>query len=681
MNREKTRIEHLVGLASTTTDALISIDSGGRVMSWNSSAEAMFGFAQEEMLGNPLHSIIPASFHKLHDSGIERVNKGGERHVIGKTVDLEAVRKDGSQFPISLTLSTWEVEGNRFYGGIIQDITDRVKLQHDLQNALHQSKAVFDSANDAIITANSEGKILSWNHAAHEIFGYKESEVVGKSLSIIVPEHYREAHDKGLKRVASGGEQHVIGKTVELAGQHKDGRLIPIELSLSTWLSDGDRCFSGIIRDISERKFHEEIQLTQNLKFQSITETATDAIISANHEGIIQSWNKAAENIFQYTADDVMGKSLTVIIPERYHEAHEAGIARVATGGKRHVIGKSVELEGRRKDGSELPIELSLSTWSVSGKVFYSGIIRDISERKKNEEQLRAQKEKLSKKAKELKELNEEVRNKNEQLQALSNKLAKYLSRQVYTNIFEGRKDVKIESYRKKLTVFFSDIEGFTELSDRVESEVLTAALNKYLNEMSKIAINYGGTIDKYIGDAIMIFFGDPDTLGEKNDAVACVSMAIEMRNKLAEMRRDWKIMGVTTPLRIRMGINTGFCTVGNFGSEERLDYTIVGSSVNLASRLESAADVDNILISEDTFSLVSEVIKCEHQGELKAKGFAYPVNTYKVIDKYDTLDSEKEHLNAQLQGFNLSIDFDKLNYTDKIYAKEMLKKAMSKLD
>jgi len=103
---------------------------------------------------------------------------------------------------------------------------------------------------------------------------------------------------------------------------------------------------------------------------------------------------------------------------------------------------------------------------------------------------------------------------------------------------------------------------------------------------MSKIALDHGGTIDKYIGDAIMIFFGDPETLGEKEDAIACVRMAIDMRKKLAAMRREWDVLGVTTPLHVRMGVNTGFCTVGNFGSEERLDYTVVGGAVNLASRL-----------------------------------------------------------------------------------------------
>ena len=225
--------------------------------------------------------------------------------------------------------------------------------------------------------------------------------------------------------------------------------------------------------------------------------------------------------------------------------------------------------------------------------MFYSGIIRDITERKQSELKLQSQKKKLARRAKSLEKLNDEVKSKNEQLQALSNKLAKYLSRQVYTNIFEGKKDVKIESYRKKLTIFFSDIQGFTELTDRVESEVLTSALNKYLNEMSKIALEHGGTIDKYIGDAIMIFFGDPESLGEKEDAIACLKMAISMKKKLSKMRREWDVLGISSPLRVRMGINTGFCTVGNFGSDERLDYTIVGGSVNLASRLESAAGVD----------------------------------------------------------------------------------------
>ena len=581
---------------------------------------------------------------------------------------------------MELTLSSWELDGSKFYGGIIQDISDRVEIEEQLRRSEARNRSILESANDGIITANQKGYILTWNRAAEEIFGYKEQEVLGQLLTMIIPEEYRESHEKGIHRVASGGEQHVIGKTVELAGLHKDGRKIPIELSLSTWLDGDRRFFSGIIRDISERRFQEELQQATQMKFQAIAESANDAIISANHLGEVQSWNKAAENIFGYTEEEVLGGPLTIIIPDKYKAMHEAGIARVAKGGRRHVIGNTVELEGLHKGGAVIPIELSLSTWTVKGKVFYSGIIRDITARKESEEKLQKQKDRLASRAKELKELNSEIGEKNHQLQALSNKLAKYLSRQVYTNIFEGKQDVKIESYRKKLTVFFSDIEGFTELTERVESEVLTGVLNKYLNEMSKIALDHGGTIDKYIGDAIMIFFGDPDTLGEQEDAVACVKMAIEMRNKLVEMRNEWQTMGVSTPLRVRMGVNTGFCTVGNFGSDERLDYTIVGGAVNLASRLEGAAKVNEILIAEDTYALIKDEIKCEPCGEIKVKGITYPIKTYTVVDTIETLKEEKEHIKATSKGFNLSIDFEELNYADKLYAKEMLEKAMSKL-
>ena len=672
---------HLLSIANSTSDALIAINSEGKVISWNHAAELIFQHSRDEMIGQSLHAILPERFRDLHDQGIARVNSGGERHVIGKSAELAGLRKDGTEFPLELTLSAWNTEDGMNYGGIIRDITDRVAMEDELRSSEMRFRSILESANDAIITADSKGIILSWNKAAMDIFGHTEDEVVGKSLTMIIPEEYRSLHEQGIVRVSGGGEHHVIGKMVELSGLHKRGHLIPIELSLSTWVIGENRYYSGIIRDISERKLHEELRLATEMKFKSIAESANDAIISADSEGLIQSWNKAAEKIFGYTETEVLGGPLTIIVPDKFKALHEEGIKRVGQGGERHVIGNTVELSGLHKNGKEFPIELSLSSWDVNNQIFYSGIIRDITKRKEDEEKLKSHQRELAEKAQQLEKLNQEVSLKNEQLQGLSNKLAKYLSRQVYTNIFEGKRDVKIESYRKKLTIFFSDIEGFTELTERVESEVLTSVLNKYLNEMSKIALEHGGTIDKYIGDAIMIFFGDPESLGEKEDAIACVKMAIDMNMRLQEMRREWDVLGISTPLRIRMGVNTGFCTVGNFGSDERLDYTIVGGAVNLANRLESAAETDEILISEDTFSLVKDVIKCKARGQVEVKGFAYPINTYVVIGEVDKLREEEEQISAQLNGFNLSINYDKLNYSDKIYAKEMLLKAMSKLE
>jgi len=215
-----------------------------------------------------------------------------------------------------------------------------------------------------------------------------------------------------------------------------------------------------------------------------------------------------------------------------------------------------------------------------------------------------------------------EERSKSEMLQELSNKLSRYLSPQVYESIFSGEQDVTLTSKRKKLTIFFSDIVGFTDTTDTMESEDLHELLNDYLNEMTLTALKYGATVDKYIGDAIMLFFGDPTTNGVKEDAIACVAMALEMHKKMDKLHIKWKNKGFTKPFQVRMGIHTGYCTVGNFGSKDRLEYTIIGSSVNLASRIESSANPNEILISKETQLLVDDKFNCIKTKEITPKGF-----------------------------------------------------------
>ena len=232
-------------------------------------------------------------------------------------------------------------------------------------------------------------------------------------------------------------------------------------------------------------------------------------------------------------------------------------------------------------------------------------------------------------------EAKQEALEKSAELEILSAKLARYLSPQIYEQIFSGNQDADVTSQRKKLTVFFSDIVGFTDITEHLESEELTSLINFYLNEMSTIALKYSGTIDKYIGDAILIFFGDPETKGYAEDATNCLKMAIEMQQKMRELTNVWgKNFGLKTALSIRIGINTGFCTVGNFGSENRLDYTVIGSPVNLASRLESSAQPNKIVVSEETYLLVRDLFELEEVGEIKLKGISRPVKYFEVISE-----------------------------------------------
>ncbi|MCB1617009.1 MAG: adenylate cyclase [Pseudomonadales bacterium] len=244
-------------------------------------------------------------------------------------------------------------------------------------------------------------------------------------------------------------------------------------------------------------------------------------------------------------------------------------------------------------------------------------------------------------------------------------KLSRYVSPQVWQTIFSGQ-DVKLETKRKSLTVFFSDIKGFSEMSEEMEPAELTVLLNSYLSEMSNIIHKYGGTIDKFIGDAIMVFFGDPSSRGSRDDAVACVAMAIEMKRKMKDLQQRWASQGVSRGLEVRMGINSGFCTVGNFGTEQRLDYTLLGTEVNLASRLESNAPPGEILISEHTYSLVKDVIMCRDKGEITVKGFREPVKVFQVVDFRKNLGKEQTFFEQQMDGFTLYVDLEKVKNFDR---------------
>lgn len=267
-----------------------------------------------------------------------------------------------------------------------------------------------------------------------------------------------------------------------------------------------------------------------------------------------------------------------------------------------------------------------------------------------------------------------------ERFQALSHQVSKYVAPQVWESIFSGRRQAKLETQRKKLVVFFSDIVGFSSLSEQMEAEAFTDLINQYLTDMSRIALKYGGTIDKFIGDGIMIFFGDPKSKGTKRDALACVSMAIEMRRHMLKLRKQWAEHGMTAPLQIRMGINTGYCTVGNFGTESRMDYTIIGKEVNLASRLESEATPGEILVSHETYALIKDKIICRQRGTAMVKGFRDPVPLYQVVDYRRDLGSNPSFMNHESEGFSLYLESDKVRDEEREKVADALEKAAAKL-
>ncbi len=258
-------------------------------------------------------------------------------------------------------------------------------------------------------------------------------------------------------------------------------------------------------------------------------------------------------------------------------------------------------------------------------------------------------------------------------------KLSRYLPPSVWQAINRGD-DKNLQAERKRITIFFSDIKDFSQLAEEMEAEALTDLLNKYLTEMSKIVGHYGGTIDKFMGDGIMVLFGDANSKGVKEDATACVAMAIAMKKRIKGLQQEWFNQGIKKPLQVRMGINTGYCTVGTFGTANHLDYTVLGTQVNLASRLETAAEPDEILISHETWSLVKDTVMCRDKGEINVKGFSLPIKVYQVADLRKELGKNQSYFEDRADGFSMYLDLDKVKNYDKQRLIESLEKAATRL-
>lgn len=222
--------------------------------------------------------------------------------------------------------------------------------------------------------------------------------------------------------------------------------------------------------------------------------------------------------------------------------------------------------------------------------------------------------------------LEEKVRKQVEELNRYNN-LRRYLSPKLAEKILSSGDRIGAAPQRKMMTVMFTDIRDFTACTESLEPEELFGLLDKYISEMTKLIHRFDGTLDKIIGDGMLIFFGDP--LPMEDHAQKSVLMAIEMQKKVNELKEEWQYFGYDFGMGI--GINTGYMTVGNIGSDMHMDYTVIGNQVNVASRLESRARPGQILVSQRTFSRVKHLVEAEEIGEIAVKGVKNPVMTYNV--------------------------------------------------
>ncbi len=366
-------------LLDAAPDAIIVVNQFSKIVLVNVQAERLFGYSRDELIGQPSEIIVSKYFRsQLSDQQSRFMAASSERPMVAG-LELFGLRKDGSEFPAEIRLSPLNTKRGILVSSAIRDISERRRTEEDLRRLA----SIVVCSDDAIVGTTLEGIITSWNAGAERIFGYSGKEAIGKSMSMLVPIGRPDELPKMLERIKQGE----MVDHIETVCMRRDGNQFDLEITASPIRNASEKIAGASIigRDISVRKAAEKHVIQMEARYRGLLEAAPDAMVIVNQAEEIVLLNLQAEKQFGYRRDELLGQKITNIIPEGFAErllTHGAGIAGDPVVPQ---MGTGIELHGRRKNGSDFPIEIMLSPLDGVDGILITAAIRDISERKRRE--------------------------------------------------------------------------------------------------------------------------------------------------------------------------------------------------------------------------------------------------------------------------------------------------------
>jgi PAS domain S-box-containing protein len=361
-----------------TPDAVLAVSPDGRVLHWNRAAEAIFGYAADEAQGRLLTDLIVPPDREAEERTIQT------EAASGKLAVYESVRrrKDGSLVHVNVSSkAVMGADGSLSFLLSTQKDVTHLKVQRDAKLLEVRFGDLLELTPDAILMLNVTGRIVFVNTQAERVFGYDRGTLLGKPVEMLLPERFRGMHNEHRSRFFAAPRTRSMGAGLELYGLRSDGAEFPVEISLSPLVTDEGTIVMSAVRDITQRKEAEQ-------KFRSLLESAPDAMVIVGRDGLIALVNSQTERLFGYRREELLGKPVELLVPARYRGKHSGHRTGFFSQPRARSMGAGLELFGLRRDGSEFPVEISLSPLETEEGMFVSAAIRDATVRKRYEQGL-----------------------------------------------------------------------------------------------------------------------------------------------------------------------------------------------------------------------------------------------------------------------------------------------------